>query len=90
MESEVNVEAAVKDILCRILDVDVGTLHPTAHLVDDLGADSLAVVEIILSAEERFNIVIPDEIDQDRQVATVGGCVRYIEQRLAAKGGGET
>lgn len=65
------------------LDVDITKLKPEHHFVDDLGADSLAIVETLLAAEEEFEIDIPDEDAED--LHTVGQAIAYIEKRMAHK-----
>ena len=51
----------VKKIIAEKLDVDVSDVVPEASLIDDLGADSLAIVELIMTMEEEFDIEVPDE-----------------------------
>lgn len=82
-----DVKTTVTRIVRKILDVDV--VRGNEDLIDDLGADSLAIVELVLAAEDAFDINIPDDIYQKKEMRTVDGCVRYIEQRLASKGGGD-
>lgn len=68
----------VKEILCDQLDIeDVETVTLEASITDDLGADSLDVVDLVMSIEEEFGVEIPD--DQVENVKTVGDMVKYIE-----------
>jgi acyl carrier protein len=55
-----------------------------ASFVDDLGADSLDIVELVMSMEEEFDIEIPD--DDAEKLQTIGDAVAYLEERLAASG----
>ena len=70
----------VKKVLIDQLDVSDDEVTPEAHLVDDLGADSLDVVEIIMGLEEEFDVEIPDE-DAEKSISTVQSIVDYIEQK---------
>ena len=67
-------------ILRKVLSVDAERLTDDASLVDDLGADSLDVVEIIMTAEEEFDIVIPD--DEVEACTTVGDWIKLVEGRV--------
>jgi acyl carrier protein len=73
----------VKKVLVEQLDVSEDEVTPQASLVDDLGADSLDVVEIIMGLEEEFDIEIPDE-DAEKNISTVQGIVDYVDEK--AKG----
>lgn len=70
----------VKQIIVEQLNVSEDEVVPTASFVDDLGADSLDVVELIMEFEEKFDLEIPDEDAEG--IVTVGDAVRYIESRL--------
>jgi|TARA_B100000941_G_C28423748_1_gene510252 acyl carrier protein len=70
----------VKDIVVKLLNVDKGKITPESKFIDDLGADSLDAVEIVMMVEEEFNIEIPD--DADGFIKTVGDITKYIEERL--------
>ncbi|GAB4511826.1 MAG: acyl carrier protein [Haliangiales bacterium] len=72
-----SIENRVKKIISQHLDAKEGELKKTDHFVDDLKADSLAVVELVLSLEEEFTIEIPDE--EAEKIRTVGDAVAYIE-----------
>lgn len=70
----------VKQIIVEQLNVSEDEVVPTASFVDDLGADSLDVVELIMEFEEKFDLEIPDEDAEG--IVTVADAVRYIERRL--------
>ncbi len=75
-------EKKVREIVCEQLDVNEGDVKLESSFVDDLGADSLAIVEMILALEEAFDITIPDE-DAER-IRTFKDAVDYIALREAA------
>lgn len=68
----------VKDIIVDQLDVDEDKITMDASITEDLGADSLDVVDLIMSLEEEFDIKIPDE--EVENVKTVGDIVKFIEE----------
>ena len=70
----------VKEMLCEQLDVEEEKVTPEASIVDDLGADSLDVVDLIMSLEEEFDIEVPDEDVENMK--TVGDIVKYIENKI--------
>lgn len=70
----------VKEMLCEQLDVEEEKVTLEASIVDDLGADSLDVVDLIMSLEEEFDVEIPDEDVENMK--TVGDLVKYIESKL--------
>jgi acyl carrier protein len=72
-----DVEAKVKDIICAQLEVGSEQVRPEASFTDDLKADSLAVVELVLALEEQFGIEIPDE--DTEQIKTVKDAIEYIK-----------
>jgi len=72
-----DVEQKVKDIIVEQLGVEEGEVTPTAAFVDDLGADSLDQVELIMAFEEAFDIEIPD--DDAQKIRTVQQAVEYIQ-----------
>jgi len=74
-----DIEAKVKEIISQQLDVDVAQIKPESAFIDDLGADSLAIVELVLAFEEQFDIDIPDE--DTEKIRTVGDAVTYISAR---------
>lgn len=67
----------VKDLIVDQLDVDEDKVTLGANIQDDLGADSLDVVDLVMSLEEEFDIEIPDEAVEN--IKTVGDVVKYIE-----------
>ena len=67
----------VKEIIVDQLDVDVDKVTNGANIQDDLGADSLDVVDLVMGLEEEFDIEIPDEAVEG--IKTVGDIVKYIE-----------
>lgn len=67
----------VRDIFVDQLDVDEAKVTMEAVITDDLGADSLDLVDLIMSFEEEFDVEIPD--DQVENIKTVGDIVKYIE-----------
>lgn len=69
----------VAAILAEQLDVELDTIKPETSLVDDLGADSLDVVDLVMSLEDEFDVEIPDEDVEN--VRTVGDIVKYLEDR---------
>lgn len=69
----------VKEIISQQLDVDSAAIKEEAAFIDDLGADSLAIVELVLAFEEQFEIDIPDE--DTEKIRTVGDAVSYIKER---------
>lgn len=70
----------VKDIIVDQLDVDEDKVKMEASITEDLGADSLDVVDLVMSLEEEFDVEIPD--DQVENVKTVGDIVKYIEDNI--------
>lgn len=73
----------VKEIVSDELSVDMGIVTPQARFVEDLGADSLDVVELVMRFEEEFEIEIPDE--DAEKLMTVGAAVEYIEKKSEEK-----
>lgn len=71
-----NIEDKVKKIIADKLRVDIGDVVPQASLIDDLGADSLAIVELIMSMEEEFDIEVPDA--DAEKLSTVQKAIDYI------------
>ena len=68
----------VKNALVKQFELDPETITPETNLIDDLGADSLDVVELIMSLEDEFGIAISDE--DAAQLYTVGRIVEYLEK----------
>lgn len=77
-----NIETKVKEIICAQLEVSPEQVKPEASFTDDLKADSLAVVELVLALEESFSIEIPDE--DTEQIKTVKDAIEYIKAHTAA------
>lgn len=76
------IEARVKQIIKEQLDVDEADIKPASTFIDDLGADSLGLVELVLAFEEAFEIDIPDE--DTEKIRTVQDAVDYIQQHQAS------
>jgi len=72
-----NVEDRVKKIIVEQLEVSPDRVKPEASFSDDLKADSLAVVELVLALEETFKLEIPDE--DTEKIKTVGDAINYIK-----------
>ena len=70
----------VKKIIVDQLDVEEDKVTEAASITDDLGADSLDVVDLVMSFEEEFDIEIPD--DQVEKIKTVGDIVKFIEEKV--------
>ena len=68
----------VKSIIAEQLGVKIEEVKPEASFIDDLGADSLDTVELIMEFEKEFNIAIPD--DAAEKIGTVGDAIKYIEE----------
>ena len=76
--AEKSIEQRVKDIIVEQLGVKPDQVTPEAKFIEDLGADSLDTVELIMALEEEFGIEVPDE--QAEKLTTVGDVVKYIEE----------
>jgi acyl carrier protein len=74
------IEKKVKEIICSQLEVSENDLRPEASFIDDLKADSLAVVELVLAFETEFKIEIPEE--DTEQIKTVKDAVHYIKSHV--------
>lgn len=77
-----DIEAQVKSIIVEKLGVDEADISREASFTNDLGADSLDTVELIMEFEKEFDITIPDE--DAEKIATVGDAVDYLKQKTAA------
>ena len=73
-----DIAGKVKEIIVDKLGVDESEVTPEASFTNDLGADSLDTVELIMEFEKEFNIGIPD--DQAESIGTVGDAIKYIEE----------
>jgi len=71
----------VRSIVVEQLSVDAGEVKPESNFQNDLGADSLDTVELVMALEEAFDIEIPDEAAEG--IATVGDAVKYIQDKQA-------
>ena len=74
-----SIESKVKEIICSQLEVSADKIKLESSFIDDLKADSLAVVELVLALEEAFDMEIPDE--DTEQIKTVGDAIHYIQKR---------
>jgi acyl carrier protein len=74
------VDEKVKEIISKQLGVDMSEVTPEASFVEDLGADSLDTVELVMAFEEAFNIEIPDE--DAEKIAKVKDAVDYISKKM--------
>ena len=72
-----DIEAKVKEIIINELGVDAEKVTPEASFVEDLGADSLDTVELVMAFEEEFGMEIPDE--EAEKLRTVGDAIGYIQ-----------
>ena len=70
----------IKDIIVEQLDVEEDAVTMEASITEDLGAASLAVVDLVMSIEESFDVEIPDE--EVENIKTVGDIVKYIENKV--------
>lgn len=70
----------IKDIIVEQLDVEEDAVTMEASITEDLGADSLDVVDLVMSIEESFDVEIPDE--EVENIKTVGDIVKYIEDKV--------
>ncbi len=80
VEKSMTVEDRVKKIIVEQLGVEEDDVIPEASFVDDLGADSLDTVELVMAFEEEFDIEIPDE--DAEKIAKVGQAVDYIKEKM--------
>ena len=71
----------VKKILCDQLDLEEEQVNEDSEVIDDLGADSLDIVDLVMTLEEEFDTEIPDEDIEN--LKTVGDIVKYIEDRVS-------
>jgi acyl carrier protein len=76
-----DVSEKIKGIVVEHLDVEAEKVQPNASFVDDLGADSLDQVELVMAFEEEFGVEIPDEVTES--IRTVGDAVKFIEEQKA-------
>lgn len=74
-----DIEAKVKEIIVNKLGVDEGQITPQASFTNDLGADSLDTVELVMEFEKAFNVQIPDE--DAEKISTVGDAINYLTSK---------
>ncbi|MGD9488992.1 MAG: acyl carrier protein [Calditrichaceae bacterium] len=74
------IEEKVREIIIDQLGVDEAQVKPEASFIDDLGADSLDTVELVMAFEEKFEIEIPDE--DAEKMRTVGDAITYLTEKL--------
>ena len=75
-----DVQQKITDLIVDQLGVDADSVNAEAHFIDDLGADSLDTVELVMAFEEEFDIEIPDE--DAEKLETVGDAIKYLDERL--------
>lgn len=80
--SQDDIFARVQKIVKEQLEVELSEVKPESHFANDLNADSLDTVELVMALEEEFDIEIPDEAAEG--ITTVQACVDYINKELAA------
>ena len=78
--AERDIQAEVQRIIKEQLDVEEKDIKPEATFIDDLGADSLGLVELVLAFEEAFEIDIPDE--DTEKIRSVGDAVEYVKSHI--------
>jgi acyl carrier protein len=76
-----DIESKVKEIIMNKLGVEDGQVTPEASFTNDLGADSLDTVELVMEFEKAFNIQIPDE--DAEKIGTVGDAVNYLKSKAS-------
>ncbi len=77
--AEKSIEDRVKDIIVEQLGVNPEQVTPSASFIEDLGADSLDTVELVMAFEEEFSVEVPDEDAEKLQ--SVGDVIKYIEEK---------
>ena len=82
-EGRMAVQEKITEIIVEQLGVKPEEVTPEASFVDDLGADSLDTVELVMALEEEFGVEIPDE--DAEKIQTVGDAIKYIEERAKQK-----
>jgi len=75
-----DVREKVKQVIVEQLSVNPDEVTDDASFIEDLGADSLDIVELVMELEEQFGVDIPDE--EAEKISTVGGAIKYIEERV--------
>ncbi|MAQ94870.1 acyl carrier protein [Rubrivirga sp. SAORIC476] len=80
--ADASTEQRIKEIIVEKLGVDMADITPEASFTNDLGADSLDTVELIMEFEKEFDMTIPDE--DAEQIATVGDAISYVSKQQDA------
>lgn len=76
-----DIQQKVFDLIVDQLGVDADNVEASKHFIDDLGADSLDTVELVMAFEEEFELEIPDE--DAEKLETVGDAIKYLNKKLA-------
>lgn len=76
-----DIDKKIKEIIVAKLGVDEGQITPEASFTNDLGADSLDTVELVMEFEKAFNVQIPDE--DAEKIATVGDAINYLKSKAS-------
>ena len=79
MAAEKSIEQRVKEIIVEQLGVNPEQVTPQASFIEDLGADSLDIVELVMAFEEEFSVEVPDE--DAEKLLTVQGAIEYVKKR---------
>jgi acyl carrier protein len=77
-----DVDSKVKEIIVAKLGVDAAQITPQASFANDLGADSLDTVELVMEFEKAFNVQIPDE--DAEKIGTVGDAIKYLQSKVGS------
>lgn len=83
MANTKNVEQEVMKTVAECLKIDVDKITPESNFIDDLGADSLDQVELVMELENRFNVEIPDEVAE--KIQKISDAVKFIEANVKLK-----
>lgn len=86
-KTEQTIEESVRAIIVEQLDADPDEVTPEASFIDDLGADSLDLVELVMHMEEVFNVEIPDE--DAESIRTVQDAINYVEDHTKGQAQGD-
>ncbi len=79
-ELKMDIRSKVNEIIMDKLGVEESQITPEASIINDLGADSLDIVELVMAFEQAFNIQIPDE--DSEKIQTVGDIYKYLEEKV--------
>jgi len=79
-DKEDKIQEILKNILVEFMGVDRGRIYPEVRIVDDLGADSLDQMELVIAVEEEFSISIPDE--DAKKIQTFGQALTYLKEHV--------